>query len=94
MYNTMSNITPESRKLTISLQELNLKLGGKQDIYSALSKKYYLPASGSKALTGTYIEKYLIAGPPILKLERSKMHFIQLPRLQGQANIDNILLKF
>ena len=87
-------MTPESKKLTITIQELRERLRGKKDIYRALSKKFYLPDFGSKALTDEYLAKYLVAGPSILKLERSKMNFIVLPKLPGKVNIDNMITKF
>jgi hypothetical protein len=78
----------------VPIKEINSRLGSKSDLYRKLAKRFYLPKIDSKATTIEYLQKYFLAGPPILKLERNAMQFIDLSHLKGQFNIEELMLRF
>jgi hypothetical protein len=78
----------------ITIKELNQKIGGKKDLYNKLNERFYLPKITSKGVTSEYLQKYVLAGNQILKLERKDMDFSVTPRFPGKVNLDEILVKF
>jgi hypothetical protein len=83
-----------SNQKSITIKEINEKLGGKKDIYNKLNEKFYLPKLSSKGVTSEYLKKYIIAGNSILKLQRTEMDFSALPKFPGKVNLDEIMVKF